>query len=91
MAGESLAAQCGRPGGLSSKVWWQPGCCKKGLAIPIDSGGGANRCSSATNALGSFSGVCQRNTYQKKCLLSTLAGSQGAGLCCCTPPLTASP
>lgn len=40
------------------------GCCKRGLAIPVDTGGGANCCSSATNALGSFSGVCQRNTYQ---------------------------
>lgn len=58
------------------------------LAPPVYSGGAGN--SSATNALGRFSGVCQRNTLGK-CLLSTLAGSQGAGLCCCTPPLKASP
>lgn len=45
--------------GVSPKA---SGYCKKELAMPIYSGGGANCCSSATNALGSFSGVCQRNT-----------------------------
>lgn len=66
--------------------WGDSRVLQERLAAPVYSGGGAN--SRATNAPGRFSGVCQRSTLSE-CLFSTLAGSQGAGLCCCTPPLTA--
>lgn len=57
------------------------------LAAAVYSGAGAN--SEATDALGRFSGVRQRNTLSK-CLLSMLAGSRELGYAAATS-LTASP